>query len=71
MPRSLCETCRHLRIVVTPKGSRFLLCRLHASDPVYPKYPAQPIVRCAGPESVPIPPVGDARFSAHWRSAPI
>jgi hypothetical protein len=47
---SLCETCRHLRPVVTPKGSRFLLCRRHESDAAYPKYPPQPVVRCAGHE---------------------
>jgi hypothetical protein len=45
---SLCETCAHVRPVVTPKGSRFLLCRLAAVDPAYPKYPPQPVVRCAG-----------------------
>jgi hypothetical protein len=48
---SLCETCRHLRPVVTPKGSRFLLCRRHESDAAYPKYPPQPVVRCDGHES--------------------
>jgi hypothetical protein len=48
---SLCETCRHLRPVVTPKGSRFLLCRRHESEPIYPKYPPQPVVRCLGHEA--------------------
>ncbi|HEV3204155.1 MAG TPA: hypothetical protein VGY77_07225 [Gemmataceae bacterium] len=45
---SLCETCAMMREIVTPKGSRFLLCRLSKSDPAYPKYPPQPIVRCQG-----------------------
>ena len=45
---SLCETCAFLREVVTPKGSRFLLCRLSRSDPAFPKYPPQPVVRCDG-----------------------
>jgi hypothetical protein len=49
-PTSLCQTCRHVREVVTPKGSRFLLCRLSQSDPAYPRYPPQPVVRCAGHE---------------------
>jgi hypothetical protein len=33
-----------MREVVTPKGSRFLLCRLSQTDPDYPKYPPQPVV---------------------------
>jgi hypothetical protein len=45
---SLCETCAFLREVVTPGGPRFLLCRLSQSDPGFPKYPPQPVVRCDG-----------------------
>lgn len=45
---SLCETCALMREVVTPKGSRFLLCQLSQTDPAYPKYPPQPVVRCEG-----------------------
>jgi hypothetical protein len=45
---SLCETCGRMRAVVTPSGSRFLLCQLATIDPAYPKYPPQPVVRCAG-----------------------
>ena len=48
MIRSLCDACRHLREVITPKGSRFLLCQLSATNPDYRKYPPQPIVACAG-----------------------
>src|SRR5437879_11729533 len=48
MSRSLCETCAWMREVVTPKGSRFLLCQLSQTDPAYPKYPPQPVVRCDG-----------------------
>jgi hypothetical protein len=48
MIQSLCETCASMREVVTPKRSRFLLCRLSTSDPAFPKYPAQPVVHCDG-----------------------
>jgi hypothetical protein len=48
MPQSLCETCALVREVITPKGSRFLLCQLSKTDPAYPKYPPQPVVRCEG-----------------------
>ena len=48
MTQSLCETCALMREVVTPKGSRFLLCQLSQTNPDYPKYPPQPVVRCDG-----------------------
>jgi hypothetical protein len=48
MNRSLCETCALMREVVTPKGSRFLLCQLSQTNPDYPKYPPQPVVQCGG-----------------------
>ena len=48
MTSSLCETCAWVREVVTPKGSRFLLCQLSTRDPAYPRYPPQPVVRCDG-----------------------
>lgn len=48
MIQSLCETCASMREVVTPKGSRFLLCQLSTNDPAFPKYPPQPVVRCDG-----------------------
>jgi hypothetical protein len=37
-----------MREIVTPRGSRFLLCQLSQSNPKYPKYPPQPVVRCDG-----------------------
>lgn len=36
------------REVVTPKGSRFLLCQLSQTNSDYPKYPPQPVVQCDG-----------------------
>ena len=47
MRESLCETCALMREVVTPKGSRFLLCRQSLADSRYPKYPPQPVAQCA------------------------
>jgi hypothetical protein len=46
--RSLCETCRHMREVISGRGSRFLLCELSRQDRRFPKYPPQPVVRCDG-----------------------
>ncbi len=48
MPKSLCENCRQMREVTTPKGSRFLLCQLSITNPEYPKYPRQPVTDCDG-----------------------
>jgi hypothetical protein len=44
----LCARCAHVQIVRTPRGSAFFLCRLSATDPRFPKYPALPVVTCAG-----------------------
>ena len=43
---SLCERCGRVRVVVSGKGSRFLLCRHSAVDGRYPRYPPQPVRRC-------------------------
>jgi hypothetical protein len=63
--QSLCEHCAFMREVVTPKGSRFLLCRISQTDPNYARYPPQPIVRCAGyrvrPERTDEDPAAEAR----------
>ncbi len=48
MRPSLCETCAQMREVHTPRGSRFLLCKLGLTDPAYAKYPPQPVLRCEG-----------------------
>ena len=48
MTPSMCEMCALVREVITPKGSRFLLCQLSKTNPAYPKYPPQPVVRCDG-----------------------
>ena len=45
--QSLCETCENVREVHTAR-SRFLLCELSFVNADYPKYPAQPVVRCDG-----------------------
>jgi hypothetical protein len=44
----LCEICAWMRQVVTPRGSRFLLCQLSQTNPAYPKYPPQPVIHCKG-----------------------
>ncbi len=46
--QTLCESCQHLREVVTPKRSRFLMCLLSQTDPRWSKYPPQPVRNCAG-----------------------
>jgi hypothetical protein len=45
---SLCEFCTHMKEVVSGKGSRFLLCDRSTTDHRFPKYPPQPVVKCAG-----------------------
>jgi hypothetical protein len=40
-----------MREVITPKGSRFILCQLSKNEPAFPRYPPQPVVRCDGYQS--------------------
>lgn len=44
----LCVHCRHARRVVSGRGSLFLRCGRHDSDPQFPKYPPLPVLRCGG-----------------------
>ena len=48
IPTSLCQTCNHMREIVSGKGSRFLLCGLSQADARFAKYPPQPVIRCVG-----------------------
>ncbi len=47
----LCADCLHSRQISSRRGSAFWLCRKSESDPAFPKYPALPVLRCAGYES--------------------
>jgi hypothetical protein len=47
-PPGLCGACRHSRLVRSDRGSTFRLCRLSATDPRFPRYPALPVIRCDG-----------------------
>jgi hypothetical protein len=44
----LCDRCAHVQIVTSARGSRFYLCRMSQVDSRFPKYPAIPVIACAG-----------------------
>jgi hypothetical protein len=46
----LCETCTHVQIVRSSKGSSFVLCRLSEVDPSFRRYPTLPVITCRGYE---------------------
>jgi hypothetical protein len=48
MSAGLCSRCVHARLVVSGRGSRFVLCGLSRTDPRFPRYPRLPVVACAG-----------------------
>jgi hypothetical protein len=48
---SLCEYCRHMKEVVSGKGSSFLLCQKSVADNRFRKSPPQPVVKCVGFEN--------------------
>lgn len=48
MEVGLCESCRHVQIVKSARGSLFYLCTLSKVDPSFPKYPELPVRVCTG-----------------------
>ena len=44
----LCAVCVHARPIGNARGSTFVLCGLSATDARFPRYPALPVLRCAG-----------------------
>ena len=44
----LCETCSNARVIRSDRGSVFYQCQLSFHDVRYPKYPALPVLQCAG-----------------------
>ncbi len=65
--QTLCERCRHLREIVSGKGSRFLMCLLSQTDARLPKYPPQPVRQCSGYVGREAMEISDLKFeiSAH------
>lgn len=61
----LCAACRHLRVIVSSKGSRFYMCARAAHDPAYRRYPPIPVRQCPGfdPSDVSPPSAGPASES--------
>ncbi len=49
----LCAACVHARATANARGSTFVLCGLAATDARFPRYPAVPVLRCAGFELPP------------------
>jgi len=48
VPSGLCASCRHERVIVSDRGSKFILCALSKTDSRFPKYPRLPVTECAG-----------------------
>ncbi len=46
----LCFSCRWMRRVTNRRGSTFFRCGRADSDPRFPRYPALPVLACAGYE---------------------
>jgi hypothetical protein len=52
----LCESCRHARVILSGKGSRFFYCTRAETDESYPKYPRLPVLHCPSYETPPASP---------------
>ena len=44
----LCALCAHARRIRSDRGSVFFQCTLAARDPRFRRYPALPVLTCAG-----------------------
>jgi hypothetical protein len=44
----LCETCTHIKVMTSDRGSVFYRCLLSEKDPAFAKYPQLPVLRCSG-----------------------
>ena len=51
----LCETCTHVQIVRSSKGSSFVLCRLSEVNPAFRRYPVLPVTACPGYSAITAP----------------
>ena len=49
----LCFTCKHGRVVVSDRGSRFYFCERSKTDPRFSRYPRLPVRVCEGYEPTP------------------
>ena len=49
----LCASCQNAQVIKSSKGSAFYLCKLAATDPRFPRYPALPVVSCSGYQPCP------------------
>lgn len=50
-PVGLCASCKHVKVITSARGSRFILCGLARTDERFKKYPALPVLRCPGYEA--------------------
>jgi hypothetical protein len=51
----LCADCVNAQKIRSDRGTKFILCRLSAKDPNFPKYPRLPVLKCAGFKPLPLP----------------
>lgn len=48
----LCMDCKHMRRVVSERGSTFYMCQRGLREPGFLKYPRLPVLECRGYEEV-------------------
>lgn len=44
----LCVDCQYAKKVGSARGSKFILCGLSTTNPVFAKYPRLPVLTCTG-----------------------
>jgi hypothetical protein len=43
----LCSSCLNARRIASDRGSVFIMCKVSAIDPAFPKYPRLPVLSCS------------------------
>jgi hypothetical protein len=46
----LCATCRFARVIVSDRGSQFVLCERSKTDSAFRRFPPLPVHTCSGYE---------------------
>jgi hypothetical protein len=44
----LCATCRFAHVIVSDRGSQFVLCERSKTDPAFLRFPQLPVSGCPG-----------------------
>jgi len=63
MRSGLCQSCKHVKLLESSRGSVFYMCRLAETDSRFARYPSLPVLQCRGYERAAAPQSADKRIT--------